>query len=78
MKKVALTAAVLALGLAACQPKAETNNEAADTNVENAAAVDTNIATNDAMANADAALNATDNTTANTADNGVANATTNY
>ena len=76
MKKVALTVAVLALGLAACQKNEAANNEAtADTNVENAAAVDTNAAT-DATANADVALNADVNATADA--NGVdVNATTN-
>ena len=59
MKKVALTVAVLALGLAACNKNNADNNAATDTNVENAAAVDTNAAVaNDATANADAALNA--------------------
>ena len=74
MKTVALTVAVLALGLAACQPKAEENNVAADTNVENAAAVDANVATNDATANADVALNA-DANASNVADNAAANST---
>ncbi len=41
MKKVALTVAVLALGLAACAKNTTDNNAATDTNVENAAAVDT-------------------------------------
>jgi hypothetical protein len=60
MKKIAVTVAVLALGLAACQPSGEANN-AAETNVENAAANDVNAATDDAVANADAALNAAGN-----------------
>ena len=55
MKKVALTVAVLALGLAACAKNTTDNNAATDTNVENAAAVDTNAAVaNDATANLDA------------------------
>jgi hypothetical protein len=77
MKKVALTVAVLALGLAACN-KQDAANNTADTNVENAAVTDTNAAANDATANADAALNAdvnaTNATDANAAD---ANAATN-
>jgi hypothetical protein len=69
MKKVALAVAVLAFGLAACEPKADTvNNAANETAVENNAETDLNAATNDAIANADVtanadvALNATDNT----------------
>ena len=57
MKTVALTVAVLALGLAACN-KQEAANNAAETNVENAAVTDVNAASNDATANADVALNA--------------------
>jgi hypothetical protein len=64
MKKVALTVAVLALGLAACN-KQEAANNAADTNVENAAVTDTNAANAEVTANADNALNAAD--TANAA-----------
>jgi hypothetical protein len=60
MKKIAVTVAVLALGLAACQSQ---NEEAAtnDTNVENAAEADTNAATNDAANAADNALDAAGN-----------------
>src|SRR3569623_116450 len=62
MKKVALTVAVLALGLAACAKNNADNNAAVDTNDENSAAVHTNAAVaNDATANADAALNAASN-----------------
>ena len=72
MKKIALTVAVLALGLAACN-KNNADNNTADTNVENAAAVDTNAAVgNDMTANADEALNAVDNSVnsaANVVDN---------
>jgi hypothetical protein len=58
MKKVAVTVAVLALGLAACTKTADTNT-ANETVVENTATTDVNVATNDAVAaNADAALNA--------------------
>ena len=69
MKKVALTVAVLALGLAACN-KQEAANNAADTNVENAAVTDTNAANAEVTANADNALNAEANAT-----NAEANAT---
>lgn len=61
MKKVAIvTVAALALGLAACQPKAE-NNAANETAVENNAETDVNAATTDATNAADAALNAAGN-----------------
>ena len=75
MKKVAVTVAVLALGLAACQPKTDANNTA-DTNVENAATNDV-TAGNEATTNADEQLNATNATdnTANAADNSAANTT---
>ena len=69
MKKVAVTVAVLALGLAACN-KQEAANNAADTNVENAAVTDTNAANAEVTANADNALNAEANAT-----NAEANAT---
>jgi hypothetical protein len=64
MKKVAVTVAVLALGLAACQPKAE-NNAANETAVENAAEYDVNAATNDATAAAENSLNAAGNAVEN-------------
>ena len=73
MKTVALTVAVLALGLAACN-KEEAANNAVETNVENAAVTDVNAASNDATANADVALNA-DVNASNVADNSAANAT---
>jgi hypothetical protein len=72
MKKVAVTVAVLALGLAACQPKAQ-ENAANETAVENNAEVDVNAATNDATAVADNALNAAGNAV-NSAGNAVENA----
>jgi hypothetical protein len=78
MKKVALTVAVLALGLAACN-KNDADNTANETAVENNAEYDTNAAT----VNADAALNAADNAIANAgeavdnASDAVANTTTN-
>jgi len=72
MKKVAVTVAVLALGLAACQPKAQ-ENAANETAVENNAEADVNAATNDATAVADNALNAAGNAV-NSAGNAVANA----
>ena len=75
MMKAALTVAVLALGLAACKPAA-TDNNAAETNAENAALTDVNAATNDATANADVALNADVNAAdANATANADANAT---
>ena len=60
MKKFAVTVAVLALGLAACESK---NEEAAenDTNVENAVEADANAATVDATNAADNALDAAGN-----------------
>ena len=67
MKKVALTVAVLALGLAACTKNAD-NNAANETAVENNAELDVNAATNDASA-----LNAADNALEN-AGNAVENA----
>lgn len=81
MKKVALTVAVLALGLAACQPKADenVNNDAA---VENAADADVNAAV-DAGNVADNALDAAGNAIENAgnavenASNAVENAATN-
>jgi len=78
MIKAAVTVAVLALGLAACKPNA-TENNTADTNVENSALTDVNAASNDATNNADAALNsdvnATNATDANAAGNASANTT---
>ena len=74
MKKVAIvTAAVLALGLAACNKNNADNNAANETAVENNADYDVNAAGNDVTANADAALNAAGNET-NAASNDVANA----
>jgi hypothetical protein len=67
MKKFAVTAAILALGLAACT-KDEGANNTAETNVENSAATDVNAAGNDATVNADAALNAADNAVDNASD----------
>src|SRR5437868_14238517 len=68
MKKVAIvTAAVLALGLAACNKNNAENNAANETAVENTASNDVNAATENAgaQANADAALNAAGNEVAN-------------
>ena len=67
MKKVAVTVAVLALGLAACTKNAD-NNAANETVVENNADADVNAAT----VNADEALNAAGNAVedaGNTVDN---------
>lgn len=83
MKKVAVTVAVLALGLAACA-KNESNNVAAnDTYTENAASTDMNAsmtATENAAGNAlDSASNAIDNAqnAVENAGNAVDNASTN-
>ena len=75
MKKVAIvTAAVLALGLAACNKNnADTTNTANGTDVENAASVDTNTAAENATTAADNALNAAGNAV-NAAGNEVSNA----
>ena len=74
MKKVAIvTAAVLALGLAACNKNNAENNAANETAVENNAEYDVNAAGNDVTANADEALNAAANET-NAASNAVSNA----
>lgn len=61
MKKIAVTVAVLALGLAACQPRAEENAVGNEANVEDAANADVNAATNDAVDASNAAENALDN-----------------
>ena len=60
MKKIAVTVAVLALGLAACQPKAEDNAVGNEANVEDAANADVNAATNDAVDAGNVADNALD------------------
>jgi hypothetical protein len=57
MKNVALTVAVLSLGLAACQDNAADNNASAVNTVETEAEADVNAASN----SADAALNAAGN-----------------
>ena len=61
MKKVALTVAVLALGLAACQDNAPDNNMSTVNTVENEAAADINAADNAADNALDAAGNAVEN-----------------
>ena len=60
MKKIALTVAVLALGLAACESRTEEAVEN-DTKVENAVDADPNAATNDAANAADNALDSAGN-----------------
>jgi len=60
MKNVAVTVAVLALGLAACQPKAEDNAVGNEANVEDAANADVNAATDDAVDAGNVADNALD------------------
>src|SRR5262252_1085983 len=69
MKKVAVTVAVLALGLAACNKNNAANNAANETAVENTAATDVNAATENAGAEANADANATANTDVNAATN---------
>ena len=61
MKKVAVTVAILALGLAACEDNAADNNVSAVNTIENEAEADTNAATTDAANAADSALNVADN-----------------
>ena len=63
MTKVAVTVAVLALGLAACDTKTEDAVE--NTSVENAAEADVNAATTDATNAADNALDAAGNAVEN-------------
>lgn len=68
MKKFAVTVAVLALGVAACQDNAADNNVSTVNTIDEEAAADTNAA----AAAADEALNDTANlgdATANAADN---------
>ena len=65
MKKVAVTVAVLALGLAACNKNDADNTAANETAVENAAATDVNVATENATEAADSALNAAGNAVEN-------------
>ena len=72
MKKIAVTVAVLALGLAACGTKTE-NAVENDTAVENAVDADANAATNDAANAADNALDTAGNAIEN-AGNAVENA----
>ena len=71
MKKIAVTVAVLALGLAACTKNDADNAAANETAVENAADADVNAATDSADNALDAAGNAVDNA-ANAVDNAAA------
>ncbi len=73
MKKVALTVAVLTLGLAACQDNAPDNNTSTVNTNETEAAADVNAATD---MNADNALDAAGNAVEN-AGNAVDNAADN-
>jgi hypothetical protein len=81
MKKVALTVAVLTLGLAACQDNAPDNNTSTVNTVETEAAADTNAAGNAADNALDAAGNAVENAgnavdnAANAVDNAADNTT---
>lgn len=82
MKKIAVTVAVLALGLAACAKNDAANNDmtANDTYTENAADTDVNASMNAAENALDNAGNAVDNAAdavGNAADN-AADATTNH
>ena len=61
MKKIAVTVAVLALGLAACQDNAPDNATSTENTIETEAAADTNAATIDASNAADNALDAATN-----------------
>ena len=77
MKKVALTVAVLTLGLAACQDNAADNNTSTVNTVETEAASDINSSLNAVDNGANAADNALDNATAdetNTTDANTTNA----
>ena len=75
MKKVALTVAVLALGLAACQDNAPDNNVSTLNTIETEANADTAAAANSVDNALDTTANAVDN--AVVTDNEVANATAN-
>ena len=71
MKKIALTVAVLGLGLAACDKSADTAANT-DNAVENAASEDVNVADANAAAVADNALDTADvDAAGNTVDNTV-------
>ncbi len=61
MKKVAVTVAVLALGLAACEAQNRDNAVGNEANVEEAANADTTAATNDAEMAAENALDTASN-----------------
>ena len=60
MKKIAVTALVLALGLAACQDNAADDPNSTVNTVENEAEADLNAATNEGVDAANAADNALD------------------
>ena len=74
MKKIAVTVAVLALGLAACQDNAPDNATSTENTIETEAAADTNAATTDASNAADNALDSASNAI-DSAGNAVENAT---
>ncbi|HEX8414166.1 MAG TPA: hypothetical protein VF637_09815 [Sphingomicrobium sp.] len=65
MKKIALTVAVLGLGLAACQDNAPDNAASTENTVETEAATDVNAAGNDLTASADNALDAAETSVEN-------------
>lgn len=60
MKKVAVTVAVLALGLAACEAQTEENAVGNEVAIENEAANDVNMATTNELDGGNAAENALD------------------
>jgi hypothetical protein len=66
MKKVAVTVAVLALGLAACEARTEENATANEVAVENEAVEDVNMGLEDAGNAAENALDAAANAAENT------------
>ncbi len=80
MKKIALTVAVLGLGLAACQDNAADNATSTENTIEMEAAADTNAALNtegsDIVNSADNALDSAGNSLEN-ASNAVGNASEN-
>ena len=73
MKKIAVTVAVLALGLAACDARTEENAVGNEAAVENAAAEDVNAATVDAGNAAENALDAASNQIEDAGENEILN-----
>ena len=77
MKKIALTVAVLALGLAACQDNAPDNNVSTLNTIETEANADTTAAANSVDNALDATGNAVDNAVVTDNEAAAANATGN-